>query len=215
VLKDLFEQGIGLWRREEWEVAAEVFARAQALEISNEQVRSFHGRARIRADSVKASRELAGVRAHLEAGRVEAAQAGLVRVLELEPSNKEAKVLQDSLGGAPLSAERRAQAREHFNKGVDLYGRAQWADAVREWEVVVSIDRKDREARSLLEKARAKIRTAKKGAGKRIESLHAEALILYQLGKAGEARAKYAEILVLDPDDAKARASLTLIEGSK
>jgi len=215
VLKDLFEQGIGLWRREEWEAAAGVFQRALAIEVSHEQVRSFHDRARHRADSARAVRELAGVRESLSAGKVDEAREALARVRSLDPANAEAKALQESLGGGPLPAERKAQAREHFNRGVEFYGQGKWAESVREWELVVSLDPGDEEAKRLLRKAQGKNRSAKKDAGKRIAALHEEALKLYQQGKAEEARKDYMAILELDPDDAKAKASLALLEEKK
>jgi len=215
VLKDLFVQGIGLWRREEWQAAEDVFQRALAIEVSHEQVRSFHDRARQKADAARASRELVTARESLSAGRVDAAREGLARVLALEPANAEAKALQDSLGGGPLPAERQAQAREHFNRGVELYGQGKWADSAREWELVVSLDPRDAEAKRLLRKAQGKTRSAKKESGKRISGLHEEALKMYQQGKADEARKAYMAILELDPDDAKAKASLALMDEKK
>jgi len=215
VLKDLFLQGIGLWRREEYVAAAEVFQRALAIEVSNEQVRSFHDRARQRADSSRAGRELVVVKGLLAEGKVDAARESLARVLAIDPANAEAKALHDSLGGGPLPAERRAQAREHFNRGVELYGQGKWAESVREWELVVSLDPGDAEAKRLLRKAQGKTRSAKKDSGKRIEALHEEALKYYQQGKAEDARRAYMTILELDPGDARAKASLALMEGGK
>jgi len=215
VLKDLFEQGMGLWRKEQWEASAEIFQRALAIEVSHEQVRSFHDRARKRADSGRAVRGLAGVRELLSAGKVDEAREGLARVLALDPANMEAKALQESLGGGPLPAERRAQAREHFNRGVELYGQGKWAESVREWELVVSLDPRDEEAKRLLRKAQGKSRSAKKDSGRRIETLHEEAMKYYQQGKADEARKSYMAILELDPGDAKAKASLALMDTNK
>lgn len=215
VMRDLFLQGIGLWRREEWDAAAEVFQRALAIEVSHEQVRSFHDRSRQRADSSRAARELAGARESLSAGDIGGARESLARVLALEPGNAEAKSLQDSLGGGPLPAERQAQAREHFNLGVEYYGQGKWAESVREWELVAALDPGDAEAKRLLRKAQGKARAAKKDAGKRIESLHEEALKMFQQGKADEARKAYLAILELDPGDTKARASLALMEEKK
>ena len=215
VMKDLFLQGIGLWRREEWGAAAEVFQRAQAIEVSHEQVRSFHSRSRQRADSGRAVRELAGVRELLAAGKIDAAREALAGVLVMDPANAEARALQDSLGGGPLPAERQAQAKEHFNRGVELYGQGKWAESAREWELVTSLDPHDAEAKRLLRKAQGKTRSAKKESGKRIETLHEEAMKMYQQGKAEEARKTYLAILEMDPDDAKAKASLALMEEKK
>jgi len=215
VIKDLFDQGIALWRREKWGEAAGIFQQALALEVSHEQVRSFHDRARKHADSDKVVREMAVVREALAAGRTADAGKALERVLAMDPGNAEALALQESMGAGPLAMAKRAQAKKHFNRGVDLYGRGKWAESAREWELVVALDPGDQEAKSLLRKAQGKTRAAKKDSGRRIVSLHEEALKLYQQGKADEARKIYTAILDLDPDDARAKSSLSLMDGAK
>jgi len=215
VLKEMFDQGVALGRREEWDAAAEVFQRALATEPSHEQVRAFHDRAARRAEQAKVAAELGRAREARAAGREAEARDALLRVLALEPGNAEAKALLDSLGGTPLPPERQAQVKEHFNRGVEAWGEGKWAVAAREWELVTSLDPGDAEAKRLLRKAQAKLRQEKKGAGKRIADLHDEALKLYQQGKADEARKRYREILDLDPNDVKAKNSLELIDGKE
>lgn len=213
VLGEIYGQGIVFYRRGEWERAQESFQRALAIEPSHGQAGTFHGRARERAESAKVAAGLEKARAAREAGREAEARDALVRVLALDPRNAEAKAGLDSLGGGPLPPERQAQVREHFNRGVEAYGEGRWPDAVREWEIVTSLDPKDAEAKRLLRKAQAKVRAARKDAGRRIPGMHEEALKLYQQGKADEARKIYRAILDLDPGDAKAKSSLELIDG--
>jgi len=211
-LRALFDQGMALYRREEWEPAAGFFQRGTALSPSHEQTWRFFNRSRTRGEEAVVSRGLARAKEAIAAGRIPEAKAELRRVLEAKPDNAEARALLESLGEDAQAAARRARIRAHFNLGAEAYEQGRYADAVREWETVTSLDPADAETARLLKKARGKQASALKAARKRIPGLRAKALRLYQLGKMDEAQKFYREILDLDPQDEKARRALEMIE---
>jgi tetratricopeptide (TPR) repeat protein len=202
VLKDLFEKGILLYRAGAWDEAAGLF-----------QSRVFFGRCRERAEDAKLARSLAQAKEAVNAGRTEEAKAALRNVLAIRPDHAEAKSMLESLGAGPQAEERRRQAKDHFNRGVEAYEQGRWADAVREWELVTTLNPADEEAKKLLRKARGKDTAARKAARARIPDMHEEALRLYQQGKLEDARKLYRRILDLDPADEKAKRSIELIDG--
>ncbi len=212
VLREMYEQGMALYRRGEWEAATEVFRRALATEPSHGQLRTFHARARKNADAQAVKGGLERAEIALEAGDPDLAREELVPVLALEPNNVRARELMAKSGGGPLPIERKEAAKEHFNLGVAAYEKGDWEAAIREWELTVSLDRNDMEAEHLLRKARGKRTAARRESAKRISQLHEQALKLYQQGKAEEAGRLYRAILEMDPTDARARANLAVIE---
>jgi tetratricopeptide (TPR) repeat protein len=213
VLRDLFEKGIALYRAEAWDDAAGVFQQALAASPTHDQSRSFFARCRTRAEDAGLAKSFAAAKDALAAGRVEEAKAALRNVLAIRPDHAEAKALLESIGAGPQAEERKRQAKEHFNRGVEAYEQGRWADSIREWELVTTLDPADEEAKKLLRKARAKDTAAKKEARRRIPAMHEDALRLYQQGKLEEARKLYRQILDLDPGDEKAKRSLELIDG--
>lgn len=213
VLKELFEKGIALYRAGAWDDAAGVFQQALAASPSHDQSRMFFGRCRTRAEDAKLDRSLAAAKDALAAGRAEEAKAALRNVLAIRPDHAEAKGLLESIGAGPQAEERKRQARDHFNRGVEAYGQGRWADAIREWDLVTTLDPGDEEAKKLLRKARAKETAARKSARAKIPGMHEDAMRLYQQGKLEDARKLYRQILDLDPTDEKAKRSLELIDG--
>jgi len=212
VLKELFEQGMAIYRREEWAGAAAVFQKALATSPTNDQTRTFFTRARSRAEEARTTGALAQARESIAAGRPAEARAALKSVTEINPNNAEAIALLASLGDDARAADRKAQAKSHFNTGVEAYEQGRWADAIREWDLVTSLDPSDQEAAKLLRKAKSRQTAARKDAKARIPALHEEAMKLYQQGKLAEARAAYKDILDLDPQDEKAKRSLEVID---
>lgn len=212
VLKELFEQGMALYRREEWAGSAAVFQKALATSPTHDQTRTFFTRARSRAEEARTSGALAQAREAIAAGRPAEARAALKSVMEINPNNAEATALLASLGDDARAADRKAQAKAHFNTGVEAYEQGRWADAIREWDLVTSLDPSDQEAARLLRKAKARQTAARKDAKARIPAMHEEAMKLYQQGKLAEARAAYKDILDLDPQDEKAKRSLEVID---
>lgn len=213
VLKELYEKAIVLYRAGAWDDAAGVFQQALAASPSHDQSRTFFNRCRTRAEDAKLDRSLAAARESLAAGRNEEAKAALRNVLAIRPDHAEAKALLESIGAGPQAEERRRQARVHFNKGVEAYEQGRWADAVREWELVTTLDPADQEAGKLLRKARGKDAAARRAARARIPAMHEDAMKLYQQGKLEEARKVYRDILDIDPADDRAKRSIELIDG--
>ncbi len=214
VLSELFGQGMALYRREEWAGAAAIFQKALAASPTHDQTRTFFNRARTRAEQVRAAAAMAQAKEAIAAGRPAEARTALKSVLEIAPGDPEATALLASLGVDARAADRKAQAKDHFNRGVEAYEQGRWPDAVQEWELVTTLDPSDAEAAKLLKKARARQAAARKDARARIPGLHEEALKLYQQGKLAEARAVYKDILDLDPADDKAKRSLELIDAA-
>jgi tetratricopeptide (TPR) repeat protein len=212
VLKELFAQGMALYRREEWAGAAAIFQKALAVSPTHDQTRMFFGRARTHAEESRTTGALAQAREAIAAGRPVEARAALKSVMEINPNNAEATALLASLGDDARAADRRAQAKAHFNTGVEAYEQGRWADAIREWDLVTTLDPADQEAAKLLRKARSRQTAARKDAKVRIPGMHEDAMKLYQQGKLAEARAVYKDILELDPQDEKAQRSLEVID---
>ncbi len=215
LLKEIFDKGVTFYRREEWEAAMEMFRTGLASAPAHEQFRLFFGRVRERAEASQIERLVTQARAAHEGGRHPEAQDALVRILAIRPDHAEALSLRDEWGFGPDAEERRAKAKDHFNRGVAAYELGRWADAIGEWRRVLELTPEDEEAGRLLERARAKDEASKKEAKKRAAELHREALRLYQQGKRDEARRLYEKILEMVPDDEQARRNLALIEGGE
>lgn len=213
VLKELFEQAMALFRREEWAGAAAGFQKALATSPTHDQTRTFFTRSRARAEESRTGTAMTQAREAVAAGRPAEAKASLRSVLEINPGHAEALALLASLGEDARAADRKAQAKSHFNLGVEAYEQGRWADAVREWDLVTTLDPADQEAAKLLRKARARQSAARKEARARVPGMHDEAQKLFQQGKLAEARALYRDILELDPADDRAKRGLELIDG--
>jgi len=214
VLREMFEQGMALYRRGEWNAAAEAFQKALAVSPSHEQTRDFFNRSRSRAEEGAVSGLLKRGKDAIAAGKREEATAALKKVLEVKPDHAEARQLLESLGAGPQAEARKAMAKEHFNTGVEAYEKGNWVEAVRQWELVTGMDPGDKEAAKLLRKARAKLTASRKEARTRIPAMHEEALKFYQQGKMEDAAKVYRRVLDLDPGDEKAKKALELIEGA-
>ncbi len=212
LLRKLFEEGMVLYRRERWEAAAEVFQKALVTSPSHEQLWTYFNRSRTRAEERSVIVNLSRAREAIAAGRKAEAKTALRKVLQVDPNHAEALELLRQLGIDPREAARLALIRKHFNRGAVAYEQGLWADAVREWEIVMELDPKDARTLKLLGKARDKEEAAWKAAQERIQGLHARALRLYQTGKLEEAAGLYREILLLDANDFKARRGLELIQ---
>ena len=214
VLREMFEQGMAFYRREEWNAAAEAFQKALAVSPSHDQTMDFFNRSRSRAEEGAVAGLLRRGKEAIAAGRREEATTALKKVLEVKPDHAEARQLLESLDAGPRAEARKAMAKEHFNKGVEAYEKGNWADAVRAWELVTGMDPGDKETARLLRKARGKLTASRKEARTRIPALHEEALKLYQQGKMEDAAKIYRQVLDLDPGDEKAKKSIELIEGA-
>jgi tetratricopeptide (TPR) repeat protein len=212
VLREIFEQGMAFYRREEWTAAAEAFQKGLAVSPSHDQTREFFNRSRARAEEGAVAGLLKRGRDALAAGRNGEAVTALKKVLEVKPDHAEARELLESVGAGPQATARKAMAKDHFNLGVGAYEKGDWAEAVRQWELVTGMDPSDKEAAKLLRKARGKLTAARKEARTRIPAMHEEGLKLYQQGKLAEAAKVYRQILELDPADEKAKKALELIE---
>lgn len=212
VLEGLYEKGMTFYRKGEWAAAAEVFQNAHVTSPSHEQSWKYFNLCRARAEESNVAVALKRARESIAAGKKAEARDTLHRVLEVDPEHAEALALLESLGEDRREAERRARARKHFNAGVTAYERGRWADAIREWEMVLSIMPGDQEAERLLRRARGKLSAEKQAAKKRIPGMHRRARTLYQQGKLEEAARIYREILEIDPADEQARGDLDLID---
>jgi tetratricopeptide (TPR) repeat protein len=212
VLKELFEQGMALYRQGEWTGAAGIFQKALATSPTHDQTRMFFTRSRSRAEESRTTTALGQAREAIAAGRPAEARMALRSVLDIDPHHAEATALLASLGDDPRAVDRKAQAKTHFNAGVEAYEQGRWADATREWELVTTLDPTDQEAVKLLRKARAKQSAARKEARVRIPAMHEDAQKLFQQGKLAEARAIYRDILEVDPQDEKAKRGLEVID---
>ncbi len=213
VLRGLFDQGIALYRKEEWAGAAEAFQKALATAPAHEQIRTFYARARDRADDAQITAALARAQSAADAGRIDEANEWILKVLAIRPGHAGALALRDKLGLGPEAAARLARFKEQFNRGVAAYEVGKWAEAVRAWEVAASLNPADAETKHLIAKARGKLGADRRAARKRNEGLNEEALRLYQQGKHDEARKVYLRILEGDPDDERAKRGLEVLDG--
>lgn len=214
VLRELFEQAVGFYRREEWEAALDAFSKGLAADPGNAQFGTFHDRCRVKWEAGEiAGLLMAAENAHV-GGRNREAREALLKVLAIRPNHAEALALRERWGLGPEAEARRVKARMHFNRGVEAYEQGRWEDSVREWELVTGLIPDDEEANRLLRKARGKLAAAKRKARKRTAELHQEALRQFQHGKRDEARRTYMRILEIDPDDEKARKNLMIVDGN-
>lgn len=213
VLRELFEQAVGFYRREEWEAALDAFRKGLAADPGNAQFGVFYGRCKLKWEAGEIAALLADAKSAHTGGRHREAREALLKVLAIRPDHAEALELRDRWGLGPEAEARRAKARLHFNRGVEAYEQGRWEDSIREWELVTGLIPDDEEAVRLLRKARGKLAAAKRKARKRAAELHEEALRQFQQGKRDEARKTYLRILEIDPEDEKARQNLVIVDG--
>lgn len=213
VLRELFDQAVGFYRREDWEAALDAFRKGLATDPGNAQFGAFHERCKVKWEAGEIAGLLAAAKDAHAAGKDREAREALLKVLAIRPDHAEALELRDRWGLGPEAEARRAKARLHFNRGVEAYEQGRWEDSVREWELVIGLTPDDDETQRLLRKARGKLAYAKRKAKKRAAELHEEALMQFQRGKRDEARRTYMRILEIDPDDEKARRNLMIVDG--
>jgi tetratricopeptide (TPR) repeat protein len=93
-------------------------------------------------------------------GRYETAISNLEEILRLEPSHQEAKTLlaRAKRKTTPLTEEEEATIRRLYLNGMQFFAKDQYAEAIAEWEKILSIDPANESVRKNIEEAQERMK---------------------------------------------------------
>jgi tetratricopeptide (TPR) repeat protein len=211
-LKESFEKGIGLYRRESWDEALVAFQDAMAISPMHEQSAKFYRKTLDKARAIRVSSLIGSAKEDIKAGKTEDAKAKLKEAQGLAPTNEEIGPLLKSVGGDTETEERLKKSNDLYLKGKAQYESQDYRKAIETLADAVRTNSANKEAVDLLAKAKAIEKTSMREKRARIGTMHDDALKAFQMGDYEKSYQLYKEILNLDPKDERAMQNMKIIE---
>jgi len=158
--------------------------------------------------------DVSGLERELEALRREKEK----KKAELEKEKKEPEVSKPILPQkveVPAQEKRvseEEQMRQKFSDGVSDYGKGDYDGAIAKWEQVARVRTEDAKLKKIVEKAKAKIATAKEEKVKQMKKHYDKAVAYYKKRQWEDAMAELEQVLKLDPKHEQSNALMKRLE---
>ncbi|MBN1596301.1 tetratricopeptide repeat protein [candidate division FCPU426 bacterium] len=200
-INEHIEKGESFLRRNQQQDAYREFRAALKLDPKNHQAMKGMEKVKLQQKEKDAIKTAQAMDSLQRGTNVKSALMDLKTTLKKDPSNIVAKKMVNK-----VQKEQQSGTERNYRKGIELYSKGKLREAIAFLERALEMDPKDQGIKNLLYKARTQLR-------ENVKALMARGIELANAGRIPEAKEKFNEILILDPENAEANEYLTKFTG--